>query len=373
MRFLSSLASIIASFCIRPSLQFTINTPGGTSWGPLRIPPDIDSLAEGAQAVRVPLKYIGPYPCLALRFPNLQTANQRARDVSGVSLDFVLDTAANVNTINAQVANELQLHVVGQALPGVGAAGAMQGGATYELGDAQLEGLADEPFTFMSNLTASSLPIASPAAAGLLSISFLQCFEGGVEFSWGAKGSEEPPAVTFFGERLDTHDGRARVPIDRIPITQLLSVKVVINGVEMPALLDTGSPITVLNAQAAVLAGIETVLDPAKSSQNPFGAFVNQFQPSKSASRGDVLTIMGVGGKPVSLLNSKQTVKIDLLGEDDLVDFGTGNVYVGDLPGLAALQGLGVESPPAVVLGMDVLKRRKSMLLRAQDNLVLFE
>jgi hypothetical protein len=39
----------------------------------------------------------------------------------------------------------------------------------------------------------------------------------------------------------------------------LPSVTIKVNGVEMKALLDTGSPITVLNAQAAKLAGIETV------------------------------------------------------------------------------------------------------------------
>lgn len=136
------------------------------------------SSQQGTMAVRAPLKYVGPYPCLALRFPNLATARQRQSNATGVSLDFVLDTAANTNTIQKQVATELNLDVVGQALPGVSAAGvlatAAQGGGadTYMLGDAQLDGIVydeeEKPFTFMSKLTASALPVANPAAAGLL-------------------------------------------------------------------------------------------------------------------------------------------------------------------------------------------------------------
>jgi hypothetical protein len=211
-----------------------------------------------SQAVRVPLKYIGPYPCLPLRFPALATSNQRAANVTGVSLDFILDTAANTNTLQQVVASELDLPVVGQALPGVGSAGriAPTGGQTYLLGDAQLEGLplaeGEEPFTFMTGLTASVLPVASPAAAGLLSLAFLQVFQGGVEFGWGSL-DRRPPSVTFYGDKsMDASvlKDRTKVSIQRIPVTQLPSIIVSINGVEMSALLDTGSPITVLNAQA---------------------------------------------------------------------------------------------------------------------------
>lgn len=54
-------------------------------------------------------------------------------DVARVSLDFILDTAANTNTINAQVASELGLEAVGEALPGVGAGGTIGGGMTFLL------------------------------------------------------------------------------------------------------------------------------------------------------------------------------------------------------------------------------------------------
>ena len=349
---------------------------------------------ERSQVVRAPLKYVGPYPCLALRFPDLATQSQRDRNATGVSLDFVLDTAANTNTIQQQVASELRLDVVGRALPGVGSAGVIaQGADTFMLGDAQLEGLVydegEEPFTFMSELTASALPVASPASAGLLSLAFLQAFAGGVEFSWGTATSSssdpstaKPPSVTFYGDKsVDEKAGvlkdRTKVAIDRIPITQLPSLTLSINGAEMRALLDTGSPITVMNAKAAELAGIETKApEESSSNSNPLKAFANRFQQAQAASRGDVLMIMGSDGRRINLVKSNQAAKVEMVASEAgtaNVDFGSVPLYVGELPGLAALNGLGVESPPAVVLGMDVLRQRPSMLLRAQDNEVWFD
>jgi hypothetical protein len=337
---------------------------------------------EPSSAVRAPLNYIGPYPSLALTFPDLATPNQKQKNATGISLDFILDTAANTNTLNAEVAQQLGLPVVGAALPGIGSAGALAGGETFLLGDAQLQGLPaeEEKFTFMTGLTASALPIASPAAAGLLSLAFMQCFTGGVDFLWGGvsrgevEGEESrlPPSITFHADAPTEQvlQGRTRVELQRIPVTELLSVIVNINGVDMPALLDTGSPVTVMNAQAAKLAGVESAPDPAANKNNPLAALQSKFQQAQAASRGDILTIMGAGGNRVNLCKSAgREVDVSMNGSNgDKVQFGSGSVYVGDLPGLAALNGIGVESPPAVVLGMDVLRRRPSMLLRATEN-----
>ena len=79
-------------------------------------------------AARSPLRFLGPYPAMPLRFPDLATPSQRGRGASGVCLDWVLDTAANVNTINAAVARELDLERVGAAPGGVGAGGGAGGG-----------------------------------------------------------------------------------------------------------------------------------------------------------------------------------------------------------------------------------------------------
>jgi Aspartyl protease len=337
------------------------------------------SSAEPSASVRAPLKWLGPYPSLSLRFPDLATSSQRERNVTGISLDFVLDTAANTNTINSQVSTELGLQVVGEALPGVGAGGVMQGGSTYLLGNCQLEGLSNEAerFTFMTDLTASALPVASPASAGLLSLAFLQCFQGGVEFQWGRVEDgkiTEIPSVTFHGSDYGIDESLQRATITRVPITQLPSVTVKVNGIEMPALLDTGSPVTVLNAQAAKAAGVIAVDVPSlDDQQNPFAKLVNSFKVSQASSRGEVLQLVNSNGQIVNLVKSLEQLNVGVVDDEDKeIDFGSSHVYVGDLPGLAALNGIGVDSPPAVVLGMDVLRKRSKMLLRTQQNEVYF-
>lgn len=334
--------------------------------------PPVSNQEEEFTSITVPIKFAGPYPSIGLRFPDLATQNQKAQNISGISLDFVIDTAANTNTINAQVASELNLDVVGQALPGVGTSGALSGGDTFMLGDAQLEGT--DPFDFMQNLTASALAVASPSGAGLLSLAFLHCFEGGVEFNW----SSDSPSVTFHGqtnaEMEQTLSEMTRVPIDPVPVTQLPSIMLTINGVQVQALLDTGSPITVLNSQAAQAAGIETIQLPSlEESNNPLAAMANRFKAAsataKAASNGDLLMIAGANGQPTNLLKSTSAVETSV-GES--VSFGECNVYVGDIPGLAALNGIGVDSPPTAILGMDVLRKRSKMLLRARDQEVYF-
>ena len=366
-------------------------------------------------AVRAPLKYVGPYPCLALRFPRLATSAQRGRNVTGISLDFVLDTAANTNTLNGQVAQELQLEVVGEALPGVGAAGSIAGGDTYLLGDCQLDygvtmegtssssaNMADNDdgkkdkkdatvdvgeFIFMQGLTASALPVASPAAAGLLGLYFFNCF-GGVMFEWGCNSNSNSnsaasslaiPSVTFFSDRNkmgNALDGLVRAPIKPLPVSALPSINIVINGQKIPALLDTGSPITVLNAEAAKMAGVTTAMEDdsenSKSSSNPFNPFAKltkNFQSAQAAARGDVLLIAGAGGERVELVKSKEAVECGVVGDGDApIDIGQHSIYVGDLPGLAALGGLGGDgAPPAAVLGMDILRTRQRMVYRVDE------
>mmetsp|Transcript_55357 Transcript_55357/g.160692 ORF Transcript_55357/g.160692 Transcript_55357/m.160692 type:complete len:417 (+) Transcript_55357:72-1322(+) len=388
-----------------PTFGFRPRSPGtkfrSTSIDEFKSTSSDQGYQDESIVVQAPLKYLGPYAAIGLRFPNLATSAQRARNVTGVSLDFVLDTAANVNTINGQVAQELLLEIVGEALPGVGSSGAISGGHTYELGDAELERgiilpetLDDEikeSFLFMQNLTASALPVASPASAGLLSLAFLSCFDGGVEFYWGSSPNTmkdgllvDQPTIKFFAEKdafaNEAIQGLCKVPIKSIPVTQLPSVLLNVNGVQIPALLDTGSPVTVFNSEAAKQAGIETVsLDSSSSSKksnNPFAAVANRFKEAQELAKanadGKILTIAGMNG-PVNLFKSVETIDISAVGDNnDMVSFGQGHIYVGDIPGLAALNGIGVDAPPAIVLGMDVLRRKPKMVLRARDNEVYF-
>ena len=357
------------------------------SMATLDLPHDEEDM-EGPLKITSPLRFIGPYPCLSLQFSNLATQSQIERNVSGISLDFVLDTAANTNTINAAVAAELSLEEVGEALPGYNAAGEMGGAPTFSLGDSTLDSNREE--LFMQNLTASALPVASPAAAGLMSVAFLNCFEGGVRFDWGGFHSiedSEPKEsqITFYGSTEGIEDeleSMTRVPIKVLEDVLLPTVLLRINGVDVPALLDTGSPITVINAAAANIANVDTVqLDDGtkddekdkKSFFNPFQKLKDNFNAAQSlaqaTARGDILTLAGGDGQRIELLRSREKFNLSLA--DEKVDFPAANIYVGDLPGLAALGGLqGVDSPPAAILGMDALKGRKFM--HYMPNAVMF-
>jgi hypothetical protein len=347
---------------------------------------DDEDSEEFSAPVRAPLKLIGPYVGLGLNFPDLATASQRSQNISGVALDFVLDTAANINTLNGQVAQELKLEIVDEAPGGFSASGPIAGGHIYMLGSCKLEGLPeDEQFTFMENLTASALRVASPAAAGLLSLPFFYCFEGGVEFEWkekveiGEDGQEQrlPPSVTFY----DSPDDSAYLCKDMTAV----AVNLCINGVTIPELFDTVSPVTVLNAQAAEKAGVKTVNigndgneDKKSSGFNPFGGIAYKLKDAQAkaqaAARGDVLTIAGSGGGAVDLVKSDSKVDVSLPSKsgDDSVDFESCNIYVGNIPGLAALNALGDDSPAGAVLGMDILRSKPKMLFLARDGEVYF-
>ena len=336
-------------------------------------------------ALTSPLRYIGPYPAIALSFPELSSPAQKARQLSGdstasgVTLDFLLDTGANTNTISSQVAaptsqGGLDLTQVGSVASGIGAAGTFGGGATFLLGAVEL---ADAPpadrVAFMSGLTATALPVAAPAAcAGLLSSTFLNSFAGGVQFVWGAAPSATQidgassdtedaarPSVTFYGDTAGTAPLKAaleRAPIDVLPGSGLPSVTLMVNGVAIPALLDTGSPITVLNAAAAAKASVAHAQPPSVDG-NPLAKLMGAAKLAQAAASGDVLTIGGVDG-PVQLMRA-EPAEVSLgagvpFGEDV-------RLYVGELPGLQALDGLGAAAGPAAVLGTDVLRRREKL------------
>lgn len=303
-----------------------------------------DKLDDYDRRVTSFLKFIGPYPALSLRFPSLSTASQRKRNITGIALDFILDTAANTNTINAQVAQELNLEVVGDALPGFGAAGFISG--------------------------ASALPVASPAAAGLLGVAFLNFFEA-VKFEWGGGIEGKQPLVTFYGDENDANQECQKfkkVSIDVLDAILLPSVVININGISIPALFDTGSPVTVLNDAAAKAADLEVfeIQKKTEKSLNPFKAFSDNLREAKSvadaASRGELLVIASSDGNRVELKRTKSRVSVSLNGGE--IQFPPSDIYVGDLPGLVALDGLKPTSPPAAILGMDVIKRLPIVIYR---------
>ena len=152
-----------------------------------------------------------------------------------------------------------------------------------------------------------------------------------------------------------------------------------VNGVEIPALLDTGSPITVFNAAAALATGITDAGASGAASGdgggggggdagggNPFAKFASGLKAAQegaqAAARGDVLTVAGAEG-PVQLTRTQTELALSL-GD---ASFGSDcRPFVGDLPGLAVLGGLGAAAGPAVVLGTDVLRKRPRMVYTAK-------
>ena len=90
----------------------------------------------------------------------------------------------------------------------------------------------------------------------------------------------------------------------------------------------------------------------------------------QAAARGDVLTVGGAEG-PVQLTRTTTAAALELAAAEDEAGRGGGGgggvaasfgsecrPYVGELPGLAALGGLGAAAGPAAVLGTDTLRRR---------------
>jgi hypothetical protein len=135
-----------------------------------------------------------------------------------------------------------------------GVGGAFTAGDIYMLGDCQLDGLPPEQnFTFMTNLTAAALPHASPVGDGLLSLSFFYSFPAGVEFDWHGTDGDPPTVIFYFGKTLpeSIYKGMTRVALIRMAV-QVLAITLRVKSVDITALLDTGSPITVLNPQAAL-------------------------------------------------------------------------------------------------------------------------
>jgi len=387
---------------------------------------------EGVMKVTSPLKFIGPYPSLPLHFPTLSTPNQKERNMTGISLDFIMDTAANTNTIQNQVAQELELESLTDIVvpDGYSASGPMDASTsnTYILGNCTLDyGPAKGREIFMTELTASALPIASPAASGLISVAFMNCFQGGVKFHWGtpppirdnsstdthvdATSSEvtrqqvfnemndvNDASVTFYGENDPELMKEELIDMDRIPIqviedVLLPSVLLNINGVDIPCLLDTGSPITVLNSVAAKKAGLtvpelfvdQQQQDDSKSNKkglfsNPFQGLVDNFNAAKdmaqAVARGDVVLAGGAQlrriqepFRQIGLVGENYQINADIQENDLDVSFSKNSkIYVGDLPGLVALGGLnGADSSPAAILGMDLIRQKSSMLYRPYE------
>ena len=346
------------------------------------------------------------YAAITLGLPDRATKSQQERGVKGVELDFCVDTACTTNFILPQVAYGLDMQIVGTAPAGTGATGAIGGGQEMLLGTAKLGGkAAKEDVAAITGLSAAVVPVPAPGTAGILGRSFLNCFDA-VAFDWGpaagASGDDggirtldRVGAVMDFYQEYDwdagAEDGLVTADLDELPCG-LLAVNVTLNGVAMPALLDTGAPQTIVNRAAAAAAGIAvgsggpgtdgpTEKKGKGKSSNPFGGLMDALGKGKEAALADKgVMVMGAGGKP-ERLDRVDGAGVDLrvvtrgdasasdAGTDTAVRVSVASILVGELAAFQA--GLGLppaidgdgSGEPGVILGLDALMSRDEVVI----------
>ena len=316
------------------------------------------------EGVVAPLKYLGPYPCLTLRFPQAQSQTP--------AMDFLLDTGANINSIDSEWFQEYfteTAELVFESHTMVGSAGVggkFDAGDLYNLGDAVLDGLPPPDLPICRNFTASVLPHASAVGKGVLGQLFLMQYPGGVEFDWYGTDGDPPTIIFHFTQTLsaETLQNTKPVPFKRLT-TQVMAFNLTLNDkYTIPALLDTGAPMTVLSPEVATAAGISYY-----SEQDDDSSRDQQHPPSLD---NKVLTVGGIDGKHMSLYRSKAPVS--MTSGNNEVNFGSGHVFVGELPGLHLLNAYGETTIPKAIFGLDSLRRNiYRMIIQGSENQLLFE
>ncbi|KAK3255973.1 hypothetical protein CYMTET_34870, partial [Cymbomonas tetramitiformis] len=122
--------------------------------------------------------------------------------------------------------------------------------------------------------------------------------------SEGSEGEEEPPALQ-------------QVPLVPLPCG-LLGVHVEHNGVKLVGLLDSGSPVTIVNSAAAAAWGLEMAAQeegPPKGApaSNPLRRWAtNLFNRSDSPASSESFRVAGAGGKLQTLEALKDPVNLTL-------------------------------------------------------------
>jgi predicted aspartyl protease len=303
-----------------------------------------DAADDEVQLIGVvaPLTYSGPYACLGLDFHHL---NQ--------SIDFILDTGANINAIQRDIAQSFDLETVLskeslsiESSAGVG--GPFQAGDIVLLGDCHLARMPKEQsnVVFMTNLTAAALDIglASAVGRGLLGTSFFECFPAGVEFDWYGTDGDPPTVIFYYGRHLPDCAKKDAfcVPLDCDSFFGIPVINIGINGVYVSAIVDTGSCISIVSPETARSVGLERLKVNAE--------------------------VMGIDKEMVTLVKAANaTVTI---GNASFADVNT--MFIGELPGMSLAGGVGTRVPQAL-LGLDVLKRMYRLILRLSENELWFE
>ncbi len=335
------------------------------------------------------------YVAITVGLPDRSTRAQRERGVKGVELDWCVDTACSTNFILPQVAYGLDVEIVGAAPSGIGATGAVSSGQEMLLGTAKLgsDGPDGSGTAAITGLSAAIVQVPAPGTAGILGRSFLNCF-GAVEFDWRLQ--QNAGAMCLYQEYApfdddDMIDDKTVVPLNELACG-LLAVDVDLNGVRMPALVDTGAPRTIINRAAAKAAGIATVGDgddairgspeAAKKPVSPPGVFKNPFAAIQDAiSRGreqalgssGAVTVMGAGGRPERLDKASRSKDVEMIvsATSGSVCLSSPQILIGDLEAFRVGLGLRGDSTlgandgqPGIVLGLDALMSVPKVAMR---------
>jgi len=332
------------------------------------------------------------YVAITVGLPDRSTRAQRERGVKGVELDWCVDTACSTNFILPQVAYGLDVEIVGAAPSGVGATGAVSSGQEMLLGTAKLgsDGPDGSGTAAITGLSAAIVQVPAPGTAGILGRSFLNCF-GAVEFDWRLQ--QNAGAMCLYQEYApfdddDMIDDKTVVPLNELACG-LLAVDVDLNGVRMPALVDTGAPRTIINRAAAKAAGIATVGDEEAASGSPeeakkpsTGVFKNPFAAIQDAiSRGreqalgssGAVTVMGAGGRPERLDKASRSKDVEMIvsATSGSVCLSSPQILIGDLEAFRVGLGLRGDSTlgandgqPGIVLGLDALMSVPKVAMR---------
>lgn len=349
------------------------------------------------------------YVAITVSLPDRATRAQRERGVKGVELDWCVDTACTTNFILPQVAYGLDVEIVGAAPAGVGATGAVSSGQEMLLGTAKLGSDGDDGsgVAAITGLSAAIVQVPAPGTAGILGRSFLNCF-GAVEFDWcgGAGGGKAAmymhQAYAAFDDASEEARGEA-VPMRELACG-LLAIDVDLNGVRVPALVDTGAPQTIVNRAAARAAGIELVGEdgddgddgsgssrstgnrnrakPSGGFKNPFAAIADAVSRGREQALGSsgAVTVMGAGGRPERLDKARRSRDVSMLvsgggdgqkRSETKTRLSSPQILVGDLEAFRV--GLGLRSDsvagagdgePGIVLGLDALMSVSKVAMR---------
>lgn len=355
---------LFSLFLLSPSLVAAFLSRSYSYWGQRFFNINTSSLYQSSQesndalsiiGVVAPMVYIGFYPCLGLKFPHLNPKHN--------SIHFVVDTGANVNSISKDLAKKLDLSIVRKKediplLGSAGAGGSLPAGDFVMLGDCQLSGMpkTQENVTFMTNLTAAAmdLGIAEQISGGLLGTMFLYSFPAGVEFDWYGTDGDPPTFIFYYGTSLpeDAKKNAKCIPLEKDSFFGIPTILVNINGVDLRAIIDTGSPITIISPSAAKKANIDR-------------------RPSADDAGETIIKIKGIDNGILGLSQAQDNVSIHIGNDITLANMTT--VFVGDLPGLSSAGRFSSSPYPELLLGLDALRHTYRTIFRLTEHEIWFE